>query len=367
MGRKINFLFVLFLVFAFNAFAEGSESLPLSKCWQLNYSDFNSNLIASDNERFLLISKNSLINISENGTIIWKTNLPDESHLSLFLIGNRILLVNYLIDKKVLVLRTYSQNSGLLTQTKEFNLQEFDKPLHFQLAADGKLFLADKKTLFSVDINNWESSIRKFEEKNQIISLDSSQVISLSNDNDKEISLHSLFNQIDSKVFSFQKLPEKINSIFSNINKENLGGQIFITDDLGSIFGFDTLESKNSWNIKFGGRIRQTTLFNKSLYISADDNYIYRISISGKKEWKVKLFSRNQFYIDEKNGFLVTVNLGERFSEFIDLEKGKIINQIELEDENYFTERPYIIGKTYIFITKNGMLGYNFGECKKAG
>lgn len=353
----------MFLVF--NVFSENPENLPLSKCWQLNYTDFNSNLSASDNDQIFTISQNTLIKISESGTVFWQTPLPKENFLKLFLVGDKILLFNFLDEKKVYILRAFSKNSGLLIQSKEFNLPELLDPTFFQLTEQSNLLIANRKSLHSINLNTFESSNNQINEKEQIIAINNSQVFSLNENN--EITLTSLLNGTNNSFFSNQLRAESINSIFFVKNDSDLVGKLFITDDLGSIYSINTQINRIDWTLKFGAKIRQNTFFNSFIYISAQDNYIYKISLSGKKHWKIKLFSRNEFQIDESGKFLFTVNLGERYAEFIDLEKGKIINQIELEGENYFTERPYKIGKTFIFITKNGILGYSFGKCEKAG
>lgn len=110
------------------------------------------------------------------------------------------------------------------------------------------------------------------------------------------------------------------------------------------------------WKIKTGGNISSVIELENEVLISSYDNFLYLYSVSsGKLKWKRRVSGRINLkpLIVKKHAIVLSAT--DSVASIIELDAGKIINQIVIEDGNYFSDEPIILGKFIIFPTFRGV------------
>jgi outer membrane protein assembly factor BamB len=135
--------------------------------------------------------------------------------------------------------------------------------------------------------------------------------------------------------------------------------KLLIGDKTGNVIAFDSKDKKRKWKATTGGQITSLSRVAKGILVSSFDNYVYLISEkSGKRIWRKRLSGRSIGAPLIKDNVAVFSTYGGTDSVFINLDKGKQINSISIQEENYFIDNPIGLGNSIIFPTFKGVLTY---------
>lgn len=372
MKKKIILvLFQVFLLFL-PVSSQVNFGLPFTKCWEVKIDNLVPNLVASDNDTLYLTSQEKIETVSEKGYILWTQSFPNENILKIFLTHDFLVVVsenNKVEDnnssQRINVSRIGTK-TGLILQKKENIVINNNNEM---VLKDGKLLFIFGKELFLLNIDNFDIEQRKLplEYSNSEIKLTSELIFS---ETENEI-IFSLLNKKEPLEISLGKFKKPIPKIKTLIPFQD---NLIFTDKFGSIGFFNQTNRKVIWKQKLGGEINQIEMFENSIYAVSNDNFIYKFSIfTGEKIWKKKLLGRSQFNLitDLENGLtklksIGVINIGEQSMNIIESGSGRPINQIEIEKDEYFVGKPYIINGKILLLTNFSILGYEAQQCKKA-
>jgi outer membrane protein assembly factor BamB len=132
------------------------------------------------------------------------------------------------------------------------------------------------------------------------------------------------------------------------------------SDQKGVVYSIKTNGTKN-WKFRAGGRIVFVKPVNENVLLGSADNFIYFMSVDyGNLLWKRRLPGRIA------NGELIGNNLaiftvvGENSAYLIELEKGRLVNQISLANEDAFLLTPIGANGTHLLAaTQKGISAFS--------
>ena len=132
------------------------------------------------------------------------------------------------------------------------------------------------------------------------------------------------------------------------------------SDQKGVVYSIKTNGTKN-WKFRAGGRIVFVKPVNENVLLGSADNFVYFMSVDyGNLLWKRRLPGRIA------NGELIGNNLaiftvvGENSAYVIELEKGRLVDQISLDDEDSFLLTPIGANATHLFAaTQKGISAFS--------
>lgn len=143
-----------------------------------------------------------------------------------------------------------------------------------------------------------------------------------------------------------------------------LRGIAIYADDRGEIFSVDVSDSGRNWSYKTGGKITDITPVGGNVLVSSADNFVYLISIdNGHILWKRRMPGRiADVELVATDQAAVTV-IGERSAFILEMDKGRVANQINLEGEDSFLTTPIRAnGKYIVTATADGISAFST-EC----
>lgn len=372
MKKKI--ILVLFQVFLLNiaSIAQVNFSLPFAKCWELKVENIDPSLIASDNESLFIAFQDRVEALSKGGNILWNQSLNNEEIFKVFILGDSLIILSRNFQEKntdsnyQFNFSKISIKSGLILQKKEKLILDVKSEV---ILKNRDLFFISEGQLMKLNIDNLQIQVKPLPNKIPTLNLNLTQDF-IFTDSEGFLLYFPLNIEQNSEVL-FKKIALPISQI--KLLVPFLDGFIFV-DKFGTLGLLNGKNQKVVWKQKLGGEINQIEQFQNSLFIVSNDNFVYKfIASNGKKVWKKKLLGRSQFSISInsqtdkiKLNILGIVNIGEKITNIIESENGKTINQIDLENEEYFIGKPYFFGDRVLLLTNNSILGYQTQQCKKA-
>ncbi len=140
---------------------------------------------------------------------------------------------------------------------------------------------------------------------------------------------------------------------------------LVLGDKKGELFSVGLNTKKINWRLRFGAQISNISPTSAGLLITSFDNFIYLIAPeSGRKIWKRRLDTRltiRPFLVEE---FILVLTLGSPKASVIELNSGKLINQIYLNGDNYFTDGPVSDKYLLAFPTAGGIFAFTNSDNK---
>lgn len=142
---------------------------------------------------------------------------------------------------------------------------------------------------------------------------------------------------------------------------------ILTGDESGRVSLYSAFDLKRHWTIRAGVEIGDALEFAEGYMLSSNDNFVYFVSKkSGRRQWKSRLTERTKgARIGTKTGAFSGVSGKEVV--FLEAEKGKVVNRIPLPDDNYFTNKPIVVGEFLILPTAKGAYSYSSRGCRTKG
>lgn len=140
----------------------------------------------------------------------------------------------------------------------------------------------------------------------------------------------------------------------------------YLSDDVlilgnkkGEITAIDRRTKKNLWKFRSGAEISNFSLTPNGLAATSLDNFIYLIEPkSGKVIWKKRLEGRIVIKPLVLGNYLIVTTLGSSKATIIYSENGSSVNQIYLDDDNYFAGSPVFIDNYVVFQTAEGLFTF---------
>jgi eukaryotic-like serine/threonine-protein kinase len=344
-------------------------TVPLKECWRIENDSISLIEVASDNDlKLFFISSEGFIEAVNkfNGEILWKTEIGGEILPQIIFDSQRV----FTFSKKLSPDETISDKSNgiiihsLSASTGITNWQK-KVPLPNSLAAGEEIFLAENseilflstKTGIFIGISKQNGKI--LFEKNNSAEITSPPLLQdgkiYFGTKDKKIKTISLSNWLASDVST---LPSALSSILINGNSN-----LFVGDERGNVLSLETRHHALRWKTRTGAEVTNIAKIEGGILVLSLDNYVYLLSEkNGSRIWKKRLSGRSIGKPLIKNGVAVFSTYGGTDAVFIELKKGKIINQLFIADDNYFTSNPKSFGDFIFFQTRKGILAYNAAD-----
>jgi outer membrane protein assembly factor BamB len=331
--------------------------LPFKKCREVIFESPDAQLIASDNDQTIFVSKDqgsiSSINV-RSGQEIWQTNLGGTISPKSFVDSGSL----YLITKAESDINT--ENCFL------WSINTLNGITNWKVKIDNKSYLSDYKTLKIIIVLSENGSVSTFDKKtgksiwsknyeikpSKFFISNESRIYRL---NDNKLNLISLTNGV---IISDISLKVTLTSIYSSNDKMLLSG-----DTNGNLIFSEFPAGKVKWQTKVGGYISFIDETPRGFLVSSYDNFLYLFSIkNGKLIWKKRVSGR----ITEKalltSKYAIISSIGDNNTNIIDLKSGKNVNQITITDGSNFVNTPLLTKNSLILQTLKG-IGFYSNSC----
>jgi len=373
--RSLNiyyFFCLTFILVAFfspsKTFAQKTDNLTASKsiCWNSNDKNIGRNHIASDKEAIFVAYLNGYlasINI-KTGIKNWTANLGGE------------IVSDPLIDKY--------DNTKVYIATKP--LVPVDKQTVVNKISDGTVIRSINKV---TGITNWKIDIKTTEE---VFLYDNGESLIIISKDGKVLALNKLSvqpiweisfgdtlttvpffsensvtvtfaNKIvsvslkDASIYFQTELLSPATSLFGHLREK-----VFWGDEYGKVFRLNSFYKRskaNLWKFQNGAKISRIILTTKGLLLTSLDNFVYLISAEkGRLIWKKRLAGRITLDPLVNGEFVILSSSSNSEASVLDLNTGKIINQISLAEGNFFLSPPVLTDSLLIFATAKGIFAF---------
>jgi outer membrane protein assembly factor BamB len=367
-------LFIIVLVHGFAISFDGQEKSekqerqerpdlkkPFKKCWEYGAKNGQTTVIASDNELQLIIKNNnsSLISLDPSTRLEnWKTEIRGQIQPKIISDEDNLFFTTDFDSnsdpddkekkEKITTLNSISLKTGI-TKWQEKTADNKNIEVK-QLPNKELLFVTDDKNALSA-IEKEDGTIRwKRNFPNTIISVESISPAEI------KILTEDRFFRINAGTGDIlDEVKIETNSAKNFILKED---HLLLGNSLGEVAKIIPGRNKNNvlWKIKTGGSISALIELENEVIISSLDNFLYLYSLeSGKLKWKRRVSGRiNQSPIIF-GSYALVVNSADSYASVIDLSDGKVVNQIQIEEENYFSGPPLIFKNLLLLQTFRGI------------
>lgn len=349
---------ILFFVLAANGFG---QTLQIQKCWEYSEGNIISRISASDNTNSFLFFRSDenifLDSINNFGEILWSNEVGGVPVSNILLTKDRVFIL--LKADQDLLIKTVSVETGLVIWQKKLETWTNKLSSNFQLLSSGSLLLLidnKEKVLFFDAISG--ECLREIE-----LSVASKTDFTVRNENILYISKENKLIEFNTTNYSeivlypFEKAIDQL--YFSDENR------VLLVDEFNNILCFDLNKKKVEWLIKLGGGVNSVSETSDAYQISSIDNYIYCVNKeNGKFIWRKRTGGRSEGSLANIQKLYVSSIVNGQTTLFSELKKGKTINQIVLEEKEFFVGKPLIFGKQFILQTNLGFKSYSFIDCK---
>ena len=168
-------------------------------------------------------------------------------------------------------------------------------------------------------------------------------------------------------VESFKRLKKstKITSVFYQPDKK----RIIYGDDKGTVSTVAPRDgtASDDWKVRSGAEIADISLTTRGFLVSSLDNFLYMFAESdGELIWKKRLAGRIAFRPFVEGDYAAVTNSAEPIASVVDLQTGKTVNKIILENGDVFTGAPLKTGNRLLLTTQRGIFAFADDGCRGA-
>lgn len=365
----LNKLLVIISIFIYSTNLIGQPSyLQINKCWELNREDILAKEIASDNEILIIPLTNGISTYDKNFELLWSINTDALQPVKIFIINHEIIIIGkYSEETKQVIEKTneinnfykiisVSKQTGLINWQKNLSDTKESQIINYALVNQKLIMTTVDSKLIEIDLNN-----RHIESN----SINSNHQIQNSIIFEKSLYFISSENQLikfdleNSNLQPILKTEIQTSKIIYSDNQEML-----LSNKKGEIIKYNLNKGKASWKTRIGAEISSIAKYKGDFLISSIDNYLYLISTEyGEFIWRKRFEGRIIGEIFEGNNLYISVLLNSNQGFITNPKTGKIINQIILENDEYFTGKPIISNENIILPYNKGIILYKFGKC----
>jgi outer membrane protein assembly factor BamB len=333
----------------------------LKKCWVSGSEDPAKHLAASDNDLSIYLVKTggkvaALDRLS--GKQIWESDFGGEGGSNLLADQNSL----FFLTNSSQILPGKAPFSSLRSISKQTGIAGWNATLPFSeityLGESGNAILAIGADGFVSSINKasgnilWQTQLNK---KLTVVPWFTAAAIVLS----LEPGEIEIISPSDGRVI-FQLQTDSIpTSVYLSDERTLIWG-----DKRGNVAAVDIITKQIGWKFRNGAQVSGVTAAGKDILVTSYDNFVYLMSpTSGKIAWKRRLSGR----VAEKPAvgakFAAITVIGEPGVSFVDLETGKVLNRILLDDDDYVIGTPLVMAGSVFFSKADGVYLYSAGDC----
>ncbi len=338
---------------------EKSGAPSFGKCWDISSTVLPEQGISADDSQSYYVSRDGKIVAIElsTGTVAWTAEVGGRPLSELVLAGGKIFtLATPILESPPPkpILRAFSSKSGLslwnieLPSSERYFLTGDGQDLAV-VSTEGAIWLMDPE----VGRIKWNASAMgqitshpRIEAGRLLIAVGGKRV--------EEFSLETGANVASARV---DGAPAFVGAGRSSA--------AVYSDDRGNVHSIQMGGGKN-WKFRAGGRVVYIRAVDDNVLLGPADNFVYFMSVEyGNLLWKRRLPGR------VANGGLVGRDVavftvvGDRSAYIVELEKGRLIDRLDLADEDAFLLTPIRAnGKYLIAATANGLSAFST-DCKK--
>ena len=365
-------------------------SNPFKICWKLKNEELTYYSFASDNEGDLFVSSfDGIIKSlnSESGEKRWETDLGGEIVSTPYIDGGNL----YVVSKPKENQNEISTNNEVSTDDYENNIiirslsvssgvTIWQTNLKTNLNPEQIFLYIHKSTLLIADQNGNLHSIHKNDgifnwQKTLGVKLSAPPYFyadkAILGTFEKQLIILNLGEGKTYKKVELHVIPTAI-SFDSNDETLIVGDHKGIVSSIKTDrihFKISNKEKKNknnSWKFRLGAEVSNISFTPRGLLVTSLDNFAYLISAEkGNLIWKKRLEGR----ISEKSlvldNYALLTTIAEPTISVVELNTGRLINKIILEDENFVTANPIKTQNKIIVPTSKGLYAFSPNECYK--
>lgn len=357
MLKQLKGLILIFVLIG-NGFG---QNLQIQKCWEFDGENILFRKNASDNVNNFIFFRNEgnvfLDSINKFGKILWSNEVGGIPISNILVLKDRIFIL--LKSDKDILIKTLSLETGLVIWQKKLKFSINDIPSEFQLLNGNNFLLlfdnGEKIIFFDLVSGNfiWEKELTEVPKTG--ITINDGNAFYVSQEN-KLVEINLKINK-ERVLFQFQKEIKQIYFLSQN--------QILVVDELNNVVCFDLSKNKIDWLVKLGAGVNSISDTSDSYLISSIDNYIYCVKKeSGKFLWRKRTEGRSEANLDNLKKLYISSIINSQTTLFSELEKGKTINQVLLNENQFFIGEPLIFGEQFVLQTNVGFKSYSFINCK---
>jgi outer membrane protein assembly factor BamB len=348
-------LVLLWCVLSGKSFGQGKPDLtkPFKKCWSYGAGNGLSRIAASDNESRIILTNDEfkLVSIDlrtkrENWITEAGGYLGDYAASD----SNNLFFLTSFVDRnksKIFTLNSISLQTGITVWQRR--LTDYSSVRLYSSQDKTRIFLISGDKLLLL-VNKIDGSIQwKKEFADPVISLESVS------ENDLNILTGSRLYRVsaqDGAVLSEWKFNGKpfIKAILKN-------DYVFWGYPTGEVAKSDAGNRREIlWKVKTGGSISELYELNDGVLVASLDNFLYLFSkVNGDIRWKRRVSGRINIKPLIYGNFAIVLSSADNLAIIIDLSDGKVVNQISVEDDNYFLGQPLIVGNQLVLQTYRGV------------
>jgi outer membrane protein assembly factor BamB len=343
-------------------------SEPFKKCRTYGAVNGMSRVVASDNGSNIIISSDNSNLLSVNfltNLENWKTQTVGKLDPAAVSDSNSLYFISSFengIKEKIFLLNSLSLKTGITNWQKK--LSNYKEVIIKGSPNNEFLFLvAEDKSIFAVQKSDgsiiWSKNFQ-----NEILSLNASN-------SSQDSSLNILFAErllrISTKTGDLiDEIEIKKRSVSDSLANENY---LLLGYPTGEFLKVSISGNKSEvlWKIKTGGSITSLIELDGNVLITSLDNFMYYFSTeNGKLKWKRRVSGRINIKPVTYGNYALVLSSADSTASIIELREGKVINQIVIEDDNYFSGQPIVSGNYFIFQTFRGIYLFvnSSTECK---
>ncbi len=337
----------------------GGGGKPFKKCWEFPFDGVIREQIVSANGLVFISENGGKIRavVSDNGRAAWTTELGGEI-VAMRAVNGGIAVIsrrqNGDSEKGESSLRLLNGETGLVRYTVPVTTSG---SVFLETAGSRLLVVDTAGTLSSHDAASgtqvWTHSIPA-----QVVARPSANGIEIAiPTGDKKVHIFSIGSGKPTGLIELQRTATVV------VLRENK--MVIVGDDRGIVTTYRDYSGSVWWSFKSGARVGTITDTVFGVLIGSYDNFLYLVSnYSGDVKWKRRLEGRlvNDPFV--ANGTVFASVASENTAVSLDLENGKLIDQVFLGDENFVLSGPVMLpGARLVFALPGTVVAYSNTAC----
>jgi len=344
-------------------------------CWLYQTNESEITKLASDNESgfYFSLSSGKLLSLNlETVEKLWETNLGGNIVSDILVDRNNIYIAQKLDEsasEKAASEKANSQIISIQKSTKEtLILYSLDKVTgitgwQFKIAESDKVYLYDTGDSLTIFLNNGMAySLAKTDGKLLWTRNLGSNLSARPLEKNSEIILGTADKQVvylslkDGRTLRKFEIKEQS----AVIAEDTDGNNLIVGDRKGSVWSLNKKKQKRRWTLRQGAEISNLLYTAQGLLMSSFDNFVYLVAeTSGKLIWKKRLPGRIAAEPQIKDNHIIINSIDESAAFVLELNTGKLINKITLEDDNFFTGESMQLNNLLIYATLRGIVSFS--------
>ena len=338
---------------------ERSSETSFAKCWDVSTSVLSDQGISADETQGYFVSREGKIVAIEltSGTVAWTAEVGGKPISELVLADGKIYAIAVPVRESSAskpVLRAFSSKTGLslwnieLPASNKYFLTGNGEDLAV-VSSDGALWFMEAEVgriRWTASASGSVSTQPRIEADRLLIAAGGKRV--------EEFSIES-----GAKIASVN-----VDGVPAFVGAGKSSAAVY-SDDRGNVHSIRMGGGKN-WKFRAGGRVVYIRAVSENVLLGSADNFVYFMSVEyGNLLWKRRLPGRIASGGLINRDIAVFTVVGDRSAYIVELDKGKLIDRLDLVGEDAFLLTPIRAnGKYLLAATANGLTAFST-DCEK--